>query len=600
MSTNEIRSAETLCTHFQRRVADRGAEVAIRRADGSGVLTWSEYGARVREVAGGLAARGVARGDVVGIMLTNRPEFHVADAAVMHLGAIGFSVYNTNAAPQIAYLFHNAEPRTVITEAQFLDRVLTAAAGTSVQTVVVVDSPVENPTAHQGLDVIGLDELRHSSATEFDFDAAWQAVDRDDVLTLIYTSGTTGNPKGVELTHANLLYQLEVITDVIGDLTDGRVISYLPDAHLINRWICQYAPMYFGITVTDLDNPKELIDALAQVRPTFFVAVPMLWYKIKGSIEVTIAGAPGVKGALARWALAAGKRKAAATVAGTSLPPIDTVAASIADRLVLSKLRHTLGMDNLTAAVSGAAPVDVGALEFMLALGIPVMEAWGMSETSAVTTVNPIGAPVYGSVGKAIPGTEVTLADDGEVLVRGRGVMRGYRNDPARTADTLDADGWIHTGDIGILDTAGYLQIVDRKKELIINSGGKNMSPSNIEGALTAASPLIGSVAAIGDNRPFVSALITLDPDAAAAFAAQHGVSEADPADLAAHPTIVAAIASAVTAANAKLSRVEHIRSWKVLPTFWIPGGDELTPTMKLKRSPIAKKYAEQIDALYA
>jgi long-subunit acyl-CoA synthetase (AMP-forming) len=277
---------------------------------------------------------------------------------------------------------------------------------------------------------------------------------------------------------------------------------------------------------------------------------------------------------------------------------VDTVAAEVADRLVLSKLRAKLGMNDLTAAVSGAAPIDVGALEFILALGVPVMEAWGMSETSAVTTVNPITAPMYGSVGRAIPGTEVILAADGEVLVRGGGVMRGYRNDPTRTADTLDADGWIHTGDIGTLDDRGYLKIIDRKKELIINSGGKNMSPSNIEGALKAVSPLVGSVAAIGDNRPFVSALITLDPDAAAVFAAQRGV-DVDPESLSVHPDLVEAISDAVDQANSRLSRVESIRSWRVLPTYWIPGGDELTPTMKLKRSPIAKKYAEQIEDLY-
>ncbi|MCM3894380.1 long-chain fatty acid--CoA ligase [Gordonia sputi] len=583
---------DTLCTHFQRRVVDHADRVAIRTADGTTSLTWAQYGQRVREVAAGLAALGVTRGDTVGVMLTNRPEFHIVDAAAMHLGAVTFSVYNTNAAAQIAYLFHNAEPSVVITETQFLERIVEAGDGSA--DLVVVDAP--NDTAG----VTTLAELIAVPApADFDFDSAYKQVERSDVLTLIYTSGTTGNPKGVELTHANLLYQLEVITDVIGDLSDGRVISYLPDAHLINRWICQYAPMYFGITVTDLADTKHLVEALGEVHPTFFVAVPMLWYKIKGSIETTLDAEPGIKGALAAWALAAGKKKAAATVGGRRLGPRDTVAAAMADKLVLSKLRAKLGMDSLVAAVSGAAPVDVAALEFMLALGIPVMEAWGMSETSAVTTVNPVARPRYGSVGTAIPGTEVTLASDGEVMVRGGGVMRGYRNDPERTGQTLDADGWVHTGDIGTLDADGFLTIVDRKKELIINSGGKNMSPSNIEGALTAASPLIGSVVAIGDNRPYVSALITLDPDAVVAIAQKAGIVDARPEVLALHPTILDAIEDAVAQANSRLSRVEHIRAWQVLPTYWAPGGDELTPTMKLKRSPIAKKYADEIDALY-
>lgn len=229
------------------------------------------------------------------------------------------------------------------------------------------------------------------------------------------------------------------------------------------------------------------------------------------------------------------------------------------------------------------------------------MEAWGgMSETSAVTTVNPPAArPKYGTVGKAIPGTDVKLAEDGEILVRGDGVMRGYRNDPDRTAEVLDGAGWIHTGDVGLLDNEGYLTIIDRKKELIINSGGKNMSPSNIEGALKAASPLVGSVAAIGDNRPYVTALITLDPDAAAAFADRHGIADPTPDTLAKHPEVLAALDEAVTTANGRLSRVEGIRRWKVLPTFWLPGGDELTPTMKLRRVPIRDKYAADIAALY-
>jgi long-subunit acyl-CoA synthetase (AMP-forming) len=533
---------------------------------------------------------GVRRGDVVGLMLTNRPEFHLIDAAVMHLGAISFSVYNTSSTDQITYLFSNADPVVVFTENQFHDKVLAAASATGLNTVVCIDGP-QSPT---------LDDVAASGDPTFDFEATWKAVQPDDVLTLIYTSGTTGNPKGVELTHANLLYQLEVINGVIDGLPGGRVISYLPDAHLINRWICQYAPMYFGITVTDLDNPKALIGALGTVRPTFFVAVPMLWYKMKGNIELTITGQTGLKGVLARRALAIGKKKAASTIAGTSLNRVDGALAAVADKLVLSKLRAKLGFDAVQAAVSGAAPIDIATLEFMLAVGIPVMEAWGMSETSAVTTVNPIGSPRYGTVGKPIPGTEVSLESDGEVLVRGGGVMKGYRKDAERTGETLDSEGWIHTGDIGTLDAQGYLKIVDRKKELIINSGGKNMSPSNIEGALKAASPLIGSVVAIGDNRPYVAALITLDPEAIAMLAQQHGIAPPSPEDAASVPAVHETVTAAVEAANKRLSRVESIRSWQILPTYWLPGGDELTPTMKLKRVPIGQKYAESIESLYS
>lgn len=582
---------QSLCHHFQQRVAERGDEAAIRRADGGVAFTWAEYGRQVRRIAAGLSGLGVGRGDAVGLMLTNRPEFHVVDAAVMHLGGTGFSIYNTSAAPQIAYLLDNAQPRVIVTERQFLARVREALAGSVVEHVVCVDDA--------GPDLLTLSDVADRGAADFDFDAQWRGLGRDDLLTLIYTSGTTGNPKGVELTHGNLLHQLEVIASVVGDLTHGRVLSYLPDAHLINRWIGQYAPMYFGITVTDVDDPKTLVDVLARVRPTFFVAVPMLWYKIKARVEQLVAERQGAQGAVARWAVAVGRKSAAAKVAGRPLSPLDQALEKVADALVLSKIRAQLGMDDLVAAVSGAAPIDVKVLEFMLAIGVPVLEAWGMSETSAVTTVNPKDAPKYGSVGRPIPGVEIALRDDGEILVRGGGVMRGYRNDPVRTADVLDGDGWIHTGDIGTLDDRGYLSIVDRKKELIINSGGKNMSPSNIEGALKAASPLVGSVAAIGDNRPHIAALITLDPDAVAALARRLKIADSRPEVMANHPAVHDGITQAVAQANSRLSRVEHIRTWKVLPLYWVPGGDELTPTLKLKRVPIAKKYAADIDTLY-
>lgn len=589
--------ATTLCHYFQQRVAENGDEIAIKNADGSVRLTWSEYGAQVRRASAALAVEGLRSGEVVAIMLSNRPDFHVIDAGVMHLGAIAYSVYNTSAPEQIDYLFSNSRPKIVFTEKQFEGKVREALAmrkaegDTSTQRVVVIDSAEEGE---------GLEPFLAQGSDDFDFDAAWQAVDPGDVLTLIYTSGTTGNPKGVELTHSNLLYQLGVISAVVGDLSDGRVISYLPDAHLINRWICQYAPMYFNIEVTDVDDPKILVDVLGQVHPTFFVAVPMLWYKIVGKVKATIDAEEGVKGKLLRWATGVGERRADARVAGTSPSRRDALAYAVADKLVLSKLREKLGMDQLTAAVSGAAPIDASTLVFLSSLGIDVLEAWGMSETSAVTTVNPVAKPKFGTVGKAIPGTEVSLGEDGEVLVRGGGVMRGYHRDPEKTEDTIDEDNWVHTGDIGQLDDEGYLTIIDRKKELIINDGGKNISPANIEGALKAASTLIGSAVAIGDRRPHISALITLDPDVATEFAAKAGVEGTDPADLAIHPGVRDAIATAVEAANARLSRVEHVRTWEILPTFWAPGSDELTPTLKLRRVPITRKYAEQIDALYA
>ena len=366
----------------------------------------------------------------------------------------------------------------------------------------------------------------------------------------------------------------------------------------MNRIVAQYNAMYNRLTVTTLTDPKALLAVLGEVQPTLFVAVPMLWYKIKAALESTLTQQSGPRGTIAGWALEVGQRKARAEVAGEPIDLATRVQYAIADRLVLSEVRKKLGMSELSVAVSGAAPIAEEALIFVLGLGIRVSEAWGMSESTGLTTMNPPDAIRIGTVGLPAPGTDVVIADDGELLVRGPGVMRCYRNDPEKTADAVDADGWLHTGDIGTIDEDGYVKIVDRKKELIINSAGKNMSPSNIENALIVECPLIGSVVAIGDQRKYVSALIALDADAMAAFAAANGI-ENSAATLASDPRLQQVISDAVGDANAKLSRVEHIRAWTVLPTFWEPGGDELTPTMKPKRKPIAAKYASEIDAMY-
>jgi long-subunit acyl-CoA synthetase (AMP-forming) len=271
----------------------------------------------------------------------------------------------------------------------------------------------------------------------------------------------------------------------------------------------------------------------------------------------------------------------------------------VAEKLVLTAIRSRLGLDRVRFAATGAAAIDPDALEFVLGLGLPVCELWGMSELSCAATVNPPDAIRIGTVGTALPGVELRVADDGELLVRGELVMKGYRNDPEKTAEAIDADGWLHTGDIASIDGQGYVRIVDRKKELMINAAGKNMSPANIEGTIKVACPLVGSAVAIGDDRPYVVALLTLDPDAVAAFAAERGIADAAPAALAEHPELRAAIEVGMKEANAKLSRVEQIKKFTILPDVWEPGGEEVTPTMKLKRKPIAAKYAEQIEQLY-
>ncbi|MFC7506135.1 AMP-dependent synthetase/ligase [Nocardioides sp. GCM10030258] len=584
----------TLCAAFQQTASARPDAVALRTPDDSVALTWAEYAARVRNVASGLAVLGVTRGDTVALMLTNRPEFHVVDTGALHVGATPFSIYNTLASDQITHVLGNAGTKVVITELQFLEKLKAADTDGQVAHFVCVDGPAEG--------AITLAELEAAGDPSYDFDAGWKAVEPGDVLTLIYTSGTTGPSKGVELTHANLMAEMDALDGYFPLTHDDKLVSYLPDAHIANRWGAHYNNLRYGIQVTTVADPKQLIATLPSVRPTFFGAVPAVWYKVKAGIEAALAAEPDEKKRkIAQWAIATGTKVAWLKSDNKSVPIALRVQHALADRLVLSKLRERMGLDRVRVAATGASAIAPDALAFMLALGVPVLEVWGMSETSAVVTMNPPDGIRIGTVGKVVPGgSEITLAADGELLVRGPLLMKGYRNDPVKTAEAIDSDGWMHTGDIATIDDEGYVRIVDRKKELIINAAGKNMSPQNIEGAVKVACPLVMSVVAIGDDRPYVTALLTLDPDACAAYGAKAGLADASPAVLAQDDTVRALIQSGIDQANEKLSRVEQIKKFALLAQPWEPGGDELTPTMKLKRTPIAKKYATEIDALYS
>jgi long-subunit acyl-CoA synthetase (AMP-forming) len=588
-----VSSPNTLCAAFQRTAAVRPDKVAVRTPDSSVAITWQQYADRVRRVAAGLAGLGVGRGDTVALMLTNRPEFHVADTGVLHTGATPFSIYNTLAVEQIAYLFSNAGNTVVITEKQFLDRLKLANTEGQVTHYVVVDGPADG--------AMTLEELEASGDPDFDFEASWKAVEPSDVLTLIYTSGTTGPPKGVELMHSNLMAEMDALEGYYPLDHDDSLVSYLPDAHIANRWGAHYNNLRYGIEIITVDDPKQMIATLTSVRPTFFGAVPAVWYKVKAGIEAALAAEPDErKRKIAGWAIGTGTKVAWLRSEQKSVPLPLRVQHALADRLVLSKLRERMGLDRVKIAATGASAIAPDALAFMLGLGIPVLEVWGMSETSAVVTMNPPDGIRIGSVGKVVPGgTRIRLADDGELLVSGPLLMKGYRNDPERTAEAIDGDGWMHTGDIATIDDEGYVRIVDRKKELIINAAGKNMSPQNIEGAIKVACPLVMSAVAIGDDKPYITALLTLDPDACAAYAEKAGLSDASPSTLAEDPAIRQLLQAGIDQANEKLARVEQIKKFAVLPTVWEPGGDELTPTMKLKRKPIAEKYATEIDALY-
>ena len=381
----------------------------------------------------------------------------------------------------------------------------------------------------------------------------------------------------------------------------ARITSYLPSAHIADRWSSHYNQMAYGFEITTVPDPKLVAQVLPEVRPTVWGAVPRVVEKLKAALEAGLAAEPDEQRREAvLGAIEAAKQKVRLEQAGEPVPEELAAGVAKADEAVLSKLRAKIGLDQAEWICIGAAPLSTAVHEFLLALGLPITEIYGMSECSCCITATTPEKTKMGTVGQAIDGVELKLAEDGELLVRGDTVMRGYKNDPEKTAEAVDSDGWLHTGDICTIDDEGFVSIVDRKKELIINAAGKNMSPANIEQELKSANPLIGQAAVIGEARPYNVALLVLDPDISAAAAAKLGLEDASVAAVAADERIVAQIAEAVEAANAKLSRVEQIKRYELLTEEWAPGGEELTPTMKLKRKPISAKYEEVIERLYA
>ncbi|HEY8640657.1 MAG TPA: AMP-binding protein [Solirubrobacterales bacterium] len=582
--------ARNLYEAFLGTVERLGDDTAIAAPDDYSI-SWNDLRRRVDAIAGGLAGLGVGKGDTVAIMLNNRPEFIPCDLGAVALGAVPFSIYPTSSPEQIAYAAGDAGARVGIVETTFLEQFEAARKDLpQLEHLIVIDGDGGTTT------------LEQIESADPDFDPAHAAaqVGLDDLLTLIYTSGTTGPPKGVQLTHRNLT-SLTTSVDTIVPFpeTGGKIISWLPAAHIAERGAHYYLPVIRGLTVEICPDPRKIIEFLPQVRPTWFFAVPRIWEKLKAGLEANFAKLPEEQRAAAEKGLEAAHAKLRAEQAGEDVSAELTAAVEKADREMFSDLRAALGLDEAVAVNVGAAPTSLEVLEFFHAIGIPIGELWGMSETCGTATCNPPDRIKLGTVGPPLPGVEVKLAEDGEVLVRGDSVMPGYRNMPEKTAEAIDSEGWLLTGDIGELDEDGYLKIIDRKKELIINAAGKNMSPVNIESKLKAATPLVGQCIAIGDARPYNVALIVLDPDYAPSWAANNGLEGSSLEDLARDPKTIAALQEGLDEANAKMSRVEQIKKFEVLPGEWLPGGEELTPTMKLKRRPIVEKYEAQIEGLY-
>ncbi len=555
-------------------------------------LTWSELGDRVRATAGGYRSLGLGPSKTIAFLMRNRADFIPSDLAAVSIGALPFSIYSTSSDEQIEYLLSDSKASVAVVESEHAPRFMELRDSLpDLEHVVTLDGEGGTMTIE---DLMAVDP-------DFDPGPFSAEVDLESPLTLIYTSGTTGPPKGVTLTHGNLLRMLTGVTDQIIRMPDrgAKVISWLPAAHIAERGANYYTPVMQGLEVHICPDPKRVVEYLAKVKPTWFFAVPRIWEKLKAGLEANLAGLPEEQRVPAQAGLEAGLQKIRLEQAGEPVPAEIEEAVARADEALFSKLRAALGLDEFVAVSVSAAPIPVEVLEFFHAIGIPIGELWGMSETCGVITINPPDRIKIGTVGPPAPGVEIKVAEDGELVCRSPYVMTEYRNMPDKTSEAI-IDGWLHTGDIGSIDEEGYVTILDRKKELIINAAGKNMSPANIEAHVKAASPLVNQCVAIGNGRPYNSALIVLDPDFAPVWASQNGLEGMTLEDLATEEAVIEALGASISVANEKLSRVEQIKRFLVIPGEWAPGGDELTPTMKLKRKPIDSKYEDRIEALYS
>jgi long-chain acyl-CoA synthetase len=590
----QVVAGRTVASQFRDTVRARPDHVALRWKDGDGwgEWTWADYADRACRVASALSDLGVRRGDRVVLMMGNRPEFHVADIAALLVGATPISIYNSSAPEQIQYLVqHCGAVAAVAGDIGYLERILKVRDELPcLQHVAIIDDDGRAPA-----DVVQWDDW--GSVSPVDLDQATAIARPEDLATIIYTSGTTGPPKGVMLDHFNVTWTVESLGRALDftDPTGFRLVSYLPMAHIAERMNSHYQGIAFGFEVTTCPEPSQVPRYLPEVRPQLLFAVPRIWEKMYAGVLAASSRDPDQARAL-EAAVAVGEQEQAYRARGEPLPP-ELAATYETHAPTLALVRALLGLDQVVSAISGAAPIPREILVFFRALGVELSEIYGLSESSGPMTWTPVLVKV-GTVGPPIPGCDVRLADDGEVLARGGNIFRGYLNDPVKTAEALDDDGWLHTGDIGQFDEDGYLRIVDRKKELIITAGGKNISPANLEAALKA-SPLIGQSCVIGDDRPFVSALLVLDPEVAPEWARAHDVEVGSVAALAHDPVVHAEIEREVTAANERFSNVERIKQFTVLGEEWLPDSEELTPTMKLKRRGIHAKYAAEIDAMY-
>lgn len=586
---------ETVIRVFERTVAEHGTIPALKykRDGGWRTISYDDYYRDVMRAARGFMKLGLEPGQAVSIIGYNCPQWLIADLAAIAAGGRPAGIYTTSSPELCAYVAgHCAAPIVVVEDAEQLAKFKRVRHELPELRAIVMmfgEDDDEDVLSWQELLELGDDE-----SLESELRARIERQGLEDCATLIYTSGTTGRPKAVMLSHRNLMWAAETVADVVRVQAGDDQISYLPLSHIAEQMFSIHGPITYGITVWFAESLDDLGENLREVRPHTFFAVPRVWEKIQHKMQAAGAEASPVQKRIVAWARGVGLRAAEAEEAGRRKPLLYPLARA----LVFDKVKKRLGMDRSRFRGTGAAPIARETLDFFAALDMVLYEVWGQSESTGAGTLNRPGEVRRGSIGRPYPETEIEIADDGEILMRGPSVFMGYLGNEQATRETVDADGWLYTGDVGRIDDDGFVYIVDRKKEIIITAGGENISPAHVEGEIKTI-PVVSQVCVIGDHRKYLSALITLDEESLPEAAEAAGSSARTPAEAASCEKFGAWFEKRMEAVNERLARVQTIKRWRLLPEDFSIEGGELTPTMKLKRRVIHEKYADEIESLY-
>jgi len=591
----EATVADTIPTRLFRNAEQRPSAPAYYEKVGGTYIptTWSGYADQVRTAGKALMALGFEPGQHVTILGFNRPEWVIMDLACMSVGGAPAGVYTTNSAEEVGYINgHSEAPVILVEDEEQLAKVLLTRAETPALEWIVL---MKGSGRHDDPSILSWDEFmaKAEGVSDPDFARRLDGLQPEALATLIYTSGTTGPPKGVMLSHHNLVWTADQGIGMSGVTEDERLISYLPLSHIAEQMFTLHIAISVGYRVYFAESIPALPSGIKEVRPTLFFAVPRVWEKIQSRITAEVAKVTGIEARIAAWAQGVTRKAIHVTNEGRSPSALVGLQARIADKLVASKVRTRAGLDACNFAVTGAAPISQEVLEFFGGFGLSILEVYGQSEGSGPSTFNQPGRTRFGTVGPPFPGTDIEVAADGEIMVRGGNVFMGYYKNPGATAETL-RDGWLASGDLGILDDDGYLTITGRKKDIIVTSGGKNIAPKNLEAGLKDH-PLIGEAVVIGDRRKYLTALVCLDSDAAAAWAEENGIAGA----VHESPETQAVVEEAVSGVNERYARAEQIKKFKILPRELTIEDGELTGTLKVKRNVVAEHFSVEIDSMY-